>query len=169
MLTGNIISRRVAFYLQATGCSITHPIADDYDQYLGKNQVANQFQPVKPAQRYFLPAATQNHRYEFRTATLGYARVWVVEFGKYTFEDLGAHIELSISVKNAAGDVFKKSYRADGKTQGGKMFWAGPFGMRNAVQQRRPPVKPPPARRSFAGAIPFHSSIINVTLTICLP
>lgn len=163
----------LAAVTMATGCSIMHPIADDYDQYLDKNQVANQFQPVKTADRYFLPAATQSHHYEFRAATVGYAHVWVVDFGKmldatmrsqdvvkalgkldkaasqteasgntlvfdlqkYTFEDHGAHIELSISVKNSAGDVFKKSYRADGKTQGGKMFWAGPFGMKNAVQQ----------------------------------
>lgn len=156
-----------------TGCSIMHPVADDYNQYLSKNQGATKFETAKVANQYFLPAATQNHRYEFRSMTTGHANVWVVEFGKvldatlqskdvtdalgnltkaaaesqggnstivfdlqkYTFVDHGAHIALTISVKNANGEAFKKTYNASGKTQGGKMFWAGAFGMKNAVQQ----------------------------------
>jgi hypothetical protein len=31
--------------------------------------------------------------------------------------------------------IFSKSYQESGKTQGGKMFWAGAFGQKNAVQQ----------------------------------
>jgi hypothetical protein len=53
----------------------------------------------------------------------------------YRFADHGAHVDLEIGVRNAQGEVFRKSYRADGPTQGGKMFWAGAFGMKNAVQQ----------------------------------
>lgn len=162
----------LAILIMTTGCSIMHPVANDYSEYLGKN-TTGQFQTVKAGDQYYLPAATQNHHYEFRAAVTGYANVWVVEFGKvldatmqsqdvvkalgtlsktntdaaaagntlvfdlkkYTFEDFGAHIELEISIKNASGEVFKKSYFADGKTQGGKMFWGGAFGMKNAVQQ----------------------------------
>lgn len=163
----------IAALTMATGCSIMHPVADDYGQYLAKNKSASQFQTFKAADQYYLPAMTQNHRYEFRSATVGYANVWVVEFGKvldmtmqskdvvdalgalnkagaetqgagntiifdlqkYTFENHGAHVGLTISVKNAKGETFKKTYNTDGKTQGGKMFWAGAFGMKNAVQQ----------------------------------
>jgi hypothetical protein len=59
----------------------------------------------------------------------------VFDLKNYTFADHGAHVELEIGVRNAQGEVFRKSYRADGATQGAKMFWAGAFGMKNAVQQ----------------------------------
>jgi len=59
----------------------------------------------------------------------------VFELQRYTFEDHGAHIELAISVRNTRGEVFRKVYSADGRTQGGKMFWGGAFAMKNAVQQ----------------------------------
>jgi hypothetical protein len=163
----------LAVLMLVTGCSIMHPVAQDYDQYLGKNQGTNKFETVKVADQYFLPPATRDHHYEFRSATTGYANVWVMEFGtvldatmkskdvvnalgrlskgeaetqgvgntiifdlkNYAFEDFGAHIALAISVRNANGEVFKKAYTADGKTQGGKMFWGGAFGMKNAIQQ----------------------------------
>jgi hypothetical protein len=163
----------VVMTVLATGCSIQHPIADDYGQYLANNKGARTLPPAKAPDQYFLPAATQAHRYEFRSATVGYAHVWVVEFGKvldatmqspdvvaalgplkkagddkaaggstlvfdlqkYTFEDHGAHVELAISVRNAGGETFRKTYQASGGTQGAKMFFAGPFGMKNAVQQ----------------------------------
>jgi len=163
----------LAALTMVTGCSIMHPVADDYPQYLAKNSGERPFESVKAADQYYLPASTQDHRYEFRAATTGYANVWVMEFGKvldatmqskdvvnafggmskattetrgagntlvfelqsYTFEDFGAHVALTISVKNANGEVFKKTYKADGKSQGAKMFFAGAFGMKNAVQQ----------------------------------
>jgi hypothetical protein len=171
-----LISRTIAFMAALTvltGCSIMHPVADDYQQYLAKNEGARKFEMVKAADQYYLPATTQSHHYEFRAATTGYANVWVMEFGKvldatmqskdvvnafgslkksasesqgtgdtlifdlqkYTFEDFGAHVTLTISVKNADGEIFKKTYTADGKSQGAKMFFAGAFGMKNAVQQ----------------------------------
>jgi hypothetical protein len=156
-----------------TGCSITHPVMDDYGQYLANNGNPGQFQSVRTGEQYYLPAATQNHRYEFRSAMVGQANLWVVEFGKaldatmrskdvidafgtmkkatvesqeisntivfdlqkYSFEEFGAHVVLKISVKNAKGEVFSKTYTSHGKTQGGKMFWSGAFGMKNAIQQ----------------------------------
>ncbi|QNA91190.1 hypothetical protein G4G28_22925 [Massilia sp. Dwa41.01b] len=163
----------LAALTMATGCSVMHPVADDYSQYLAKNAGESKFQTVKAADQYYLPPATQNHHYEFRAATTGYANVWVMEFGKvldatmqskdataafgslakastetqgsgntlvfelqnYTFDDFAAHVTLAISVKNAQGEVFKQTYTAHGKSQGGKMFLAGAFGMKNAVQQ----------------------------------
>ena len=172
----NLILRIVAALAtltMATGCSIMHPVADDYGQYLKQNTGTTKFQPATTASQYYLAPATEQHHYEFRSATVGYAHVWVVEFGKvldatmqskdvidalgtlskakagtggpgpnlgfdlqnYTFEDHGAHVGLTISIRGAQGDTFKKTYKADGQTQGGKMFWAGAFGMKNAVQQ----------------------------------
>jgi hypothetical protein len=163
----------LAVLMMATGCSIMHPVAEDYAKYLSNNKGEGKFETAKVTNQYYLPAATQNHRYEFRAATTGYANVWVVEFGKvldatiqskdvvdalgplakagaeaqgsgntmifdlqkYTFENFGAHISLTITVKSANRETFKKTYTADGKTQGGKMFWGGAFGMKNAVQQ----------------------------------
>jgi hypothetical protein len=162
----------IAVMALVTGCSINHPVADDYGQYLDKNRATTALPVAKPAQQYYLPPATQAHHYEFRAATVGYAHVWVVEFGKvldatmqspdivaalgplkkaeadkgngntlvfdlkkYTFEDHGAHVELAISVRNQGGEVFSKTYKASGGTQGAKMFFAGPFGMKNAVHQ----------------------------------
>jgi hypothetical protein len=59
----------------------------------------------------------------------------VFNLQSYTFQDHGAHVELAIAVRNGSGEVFSKTYKADGDTQGGKMFWGGAFGMKNAVQQ----------------------------------
>lgn len=59
----------------------------------------------------------------------------VFELQRYSFEEHGAHIELAISVRNVKGEIFRKVYIADGRTQGGKMFWGGAFAMKNAVQQ----------------------------------
>lgn len=59
----------------------------------------------------------------------------VFNLQKYSFEDHGAHVELEIAIRNTQGEVFRKSYRADGRTQGAKMFFAGAFGMKNGVQQ----------------------------------
>ena len=170
------ITRAISFLTvlaMATGCTVMRPVTDDYQQYVVKNEGGRTFETVNAAHHYYLPPATQNHRYEFRSAMTGQANLWVVEFGKvldatmqskdvtsafggmskataetqgagntlvfelqnYTFEDFGAHITLTISVKNATGEIFKKTYSAKGRSQGGKMFFAGAFGMKNAVQQ----------------------------------
>jgi len=163
----------IAAIMLTTGCSINHPIAEDYGQYLSNNQGTAKFQRATVADKYYLPPETQNHRYEFRSALVGYANVWVVEFGKlldetltsrdvatalgsltkanvdqinagdtlvfnlqdYTFSDHAAHIALNISVKRNGTERFNKSFQATGLPQGGKMFWGGVFGMKNAVQQ----------------------------------
>ncbi|MBU0966696.1 MAG: hypothetical protein KKA54_09985 [Proteobacteria bacterium] len=59
----------------------------------------------------------------------------IFDLQSYTFEDFGAHISLKISLSRLGQVVFSKTYKQDGKTQGGKMFWAGAFGQKNAVQQ----------------------------------
>ena len=53
----------------------------------------------------------------------------------YTYAELGAHVSLKVTYHAAGKDVFEKVYKADGATQGGKMFWGGAFAMKNAVQQ----------------------------------
>lgn len=163
----------IAIIAMTAGCTINHPVTDDYSQYLRNNTNAGKLPTARSAQQYYLPPATQQHRYEFRSAMAGQANLWVVEFGKvldatmqsaevvaalgtltkastdkpasgntlvfdlqkYSFADHGAHVSLKISVRNAQGDVFSKTYSADGNTQGAKMFFGGAFGMKNAVQQ----------------------------------
>jgi hypothetical protein len=53
----------------------------------------------------------------------------------YSFADSYAHIELRISLLTGGVQRFARTYRADGKSQHGKVVFAGPFGVRNAVQQ----------------------------------
>ena len=72
----------LAALTMATGCSIMHPVADDYGQYLTKNVGETKFQAAKPASQYYLAPTTEKHHYEFRAATVGYAHVWVVELAR---------------------------------------------------------------------------------------
>jgi hypothetical protein len=143
----------------------------DYPQYLVNSRGESQLPTTRAASAYALTPQTAAHHYEFRAAMVGYAHVWVVEFGKvlddtlqsedvqkafgqltkangpegdgvllfdlqsYTFSDLGAHVTLKVSMKRNGQPWFEKTYTASGETQGGKMFWGGPFAMKNAVQQ----------------------------------
>ncbi len=59
----------------------------------------------------------------------------IFDLQSYTFEGFGAHISLKISLSRLGQVVFSKTYTQDGKTQGGKMFWSGALGQKNAVQQ----------------------------------
>ena len=59
----------------------------------------------------------------------------IFDLQSYSFKDCGAHISIRISLSRLGKVVFSKIYRQDGKTQFGKMFWAGVFGQKNAVQQ----------------------------------
>jgi hypothetical protein len=156
-----------------TGCSINHPVADDYSQYLVNNKGGFQFPETDYAAEYKLAPDTLNHRYEFRAATTGYANLWVVEFGKilentlqssdvqaafkslseaseptpdsvmllefklvdYTFEDFEARVKLNVKMTLNGKTHLDKTYFKTGISQGGKMFWAGAFGMKNAIQQ----------------------------------
>jgi len=66
----------------STGCSIKHPIANDYSQYLVKNEGASTLPKTGLDTDYYIKKETVNHRYEFRAAIVGYAHLWIVEFGK---------------------------------------------------------------------------------------
>lgn len=157
----------------STGCSINHPIAKDYNQYLVNNEVENTLPKTELEADYIIDKGTVNHRYEFRAATVGYAHLWIVEFGNildetlksrdvqaafgrlaeragedsdkgylisfnlenYEFKNHHAYISLNIALANNGGEVLNKTYHAEGKSQGGKMFWGGPFAMKNGTQQ----------------------------------
>lgn len=154
------------------GCTIKHPIAKDYDQYLAKNKGEVVLPKSAIEANYALTPATSSHHYEFRAATVGYAHLWIVEFGQmleatlnsddvqaafgklakahsdeengsllrfnlenYEFKDHMAHVTLNISLEQNGKTVLNKTYHATGKSQGGKMFFGGPFAMKNATQQ----------------------------------
>lgn len=53
----------------------------------------------------------------------------------YRFEDMRAKIDLAIAVSGGGEELFRNVYRAEGASQGGKMFWGGAFAMRNAIHQ----------------------------------
>ncbi len=59
----------------------------------------------------------------------------IFDLQKYTFTDFAAHVELRVTYRHTGQNIFSKTYVADGKSQGGKMFFAGAFGMKNAIQQ----------------------------------
>lgn len=155
-----------------TGCSINHPIDKDYASYLQNNHGTSALPRAQSPATYDLTAPTQQHHYEFRSATVGYAHLWIVDFGKllgitlqsqdvqqsfgslkpntvsnsaapylvldlvnYRFEDYRAYVTMKIEVQSAGNSIFSKTYQMEGKSQGAKMFWGGPFGMKNAIQQ----------------------------------
>jgi hypothetical protein len=163
----------IAALALAAGCSINHPIEEDYNQYLANNQGVNTLPKTELEADYSISKETINHRYEFRAATVGYGHLWIVEFGKilddtlksknvqdafgrleesvgnnisdgnfisftlesYEFKDFRACISLSIVFSDGGNVVLEKTYYAEGGSQGGKMFWGGPFAMKNATQQ----------------------------------
>lgn len=86
-----------------TGCSINHPVAKDYGDYLAENATATSLPKANLDSDYTITKPTQNHRYEFRAATVGYAHLWIVEFGKILDDTLKAKY-----VQDAFGD-FKQT------------------------------------------------------------
>jgi len=156
-----------------TGCSINHPIDEDYSQYLANNAGEFQLPGTEKVAEYTLTPKTKAHHYEFRAAITGYANLWIVEFGDilvstlespdvqaafrslseatgevpentlllefnlvdYTFKDFEARVKLQINARKDGKLIIDETYFETGVSQGGKMFWGGVFGMKNAIQQ----------------------------------
>ncbi|MFP5421058.1 MAG: lipoprotein [Gammaproteobacteria bacterium] len=153
-----------------TGCTIKHPIAEDYPAYLSNNTGDSQLPSASGPAAYALSPATSSHHYEFRSAVVGHANLWIVNFGQmldntlqstdvqqafgrleasqsgdlpllsfelqeYRFADFRAYITLKVNVSADEQQLFSKTYKVEGKSQGGKMFWGGSFAMKNAIQQ----------------------------------
>lgn len=155
-----------------TGCSFNHPVAKDYDQFLVEYGADTTLPKSDINAEYQIENQTQNHNYQFRAVTVGYAHVWIVEFGKildktinsdyvqtafgklskntdnvnsnnliefelesFSFEHYRAYTSLKIKVLDSSGEIFNKTYHSEGGSQGGKMWGAGPFGMKNATLQ----------------------------------
>jgi len=53
----------------------------------------------------------------------------------YEFKDFHAYITLHVVFSMSGSVVLDKTYYAEGRSQGSKMFWGGPFAMKNATQQ----------------------------------
>lgn len=84
----------------SSGCAITHPVAKDYDAHLMKYGYEKTLPMTGMEAGYFLDPGTKRHSYEFRAASVGYAHVWVVEFGKILDKTLQAHY-----VQSAFGEL----------------------------------------------------------------
>lgn len=152
----------------STGCSINHPVARDYDAHLVKYGSEKNLPTTEMESEYSIDSDTMNHSYQFRAATVGYAHVWIVEFGKilektlsaeyvqsafgkleqgegrngnliqfelenFEFKNYRAYTVLNIKVLNSGNEVFTKTYTSEGGSQGGQMWAAGVFGMKNAT------------------------------------
>lgn len=64
-----------------SGCSINHPVVKDYDQHLAKYAEEKVLPKSQMDAEYLIGERTLNHSYEFRAATVGYAHLWIVDFG----------------------------------------------------------------------------------------
>jgi hypothetical protein len=64
------------------GCTIRHEIAKDYPQYLVGNIGESRLPTTRAASAYLVAPSTAAHHYEFRSAMVGYANLWIVDFGK---------------------------------------------------------------------------------------
>jgi len=154
-----------------TGCSINHPVAKDYDQHLVKYGSETNLPKSDLEAKYSIATKTENHNYQFRAATVGYAHVWIVEFGKildktiksdyvqssfgklehsvstevvtgnqvifelekFEYKHYRAYTTMNIKVLDGDNEVLNKTYSSEGQSQGGQMWGAGPFGMKNAT------------------------------------
>ena len=154
-----------------TGCSINHPVAKDYDQHLVKYGSETNLPSSDLEAEYSIATKTENHHYQFRAATVGYAHVWIVEFGKildktiksdyvqssfgklkhrastevitgkqvifelekFEYKNYRAYTSMNIKVQDGDNEVLNKTYSSEGQSQGGQMWGAGPFGMKNAT------------------------------------
>ncbi|MEM5530193.1 hypothetical protein WN093_15330 [Gammaproteobacteria bacterium AS21] len=157
--------------VMVTGCSINHPVAKDYPAFLEKNANTVVLPETTIDADYLVEKTTQDHRYEFRAATVGYAHLWIVEFGKildetlnapyvqqsftrldkqlnskssnghliqftlenYEFKNYRAYVSLKVDVMINQQLSSSQVYSAEGVSKGGKMWLAGPFGMKNAT------------------------------------
>ncbi|MBT5926921.1 MAG: hypothetical protein HOH33_09900 [Verrucomicrobia bacterium] len=93
----------------ATGCSIKHPVMKDYPQYLEKHGKEGNLPTTELKSNYSIEGKTQTHRYEFRAATVGYAHLWIVEFGEILDETLNAPY-----VQSSFGELTKASAEIEG-------------------------------------------------------
>lgn len=96
----------IALLGATTGCSIKHPVAKDYPQYLAKNGNVGSLPKTNLESTYQIDGKTQSHRYEFRAATVGYAHLWIVEFGKILDATLNApYVQSSFGTLEKGGSV----------------------------------------------------------------
>ena len=95
--------------LFACSCTIRHPVAEDYPQYLAKNGGSANLPRTDGASLYFITPNTERFSYEFRAFTTGAANLWVVEFGKMLDDTL-----TSPEVQEAFGSL-KKTSEATGE------------------------------------------------------
>jgi hypothetical protein len=72
----------------STGCTISHVVQEDYQQYLLNNSGNIEKKTLSKKARYSLSDRTVNHRTEFRSGTAGAANLWIVDFGKMLDDSL---------------------------------------------------------------------------------
>jgi len=104
----------IAVALGSSACTIRRYVAEDYPQYLAKNEGKATLPSTQRASEYLLTPATQAYSYEFRSGLSGYANLWIVEIGKMLDETL-----MSADVQAAFGGLQKVSEpKPDASTKG---------------------------------------------------
>lgn len=93
----------LALLILSTGCSINHPVVKDYDPFLEKYGAETSLPNTSIEAEYSIGSETQVHNYQFRAASVGYAHVWIVEFGKILDKTLQADY-----VQSAFGQLKKQ-------------------------------------------------------------
>ena len=63
----------------------------------------------------------------------GNANLIRFELQNFEIKDYRAYTTMNIKALNSGAKVFGKSYHSEGSSQGGQMWTAGPFGMKNAT------------------------------------
>ncbi|MDQ2077619.1 hypothetical protein [Marinimicrobium sp. ABcell2] len=78
------------FIVLTAGCTINHPVAIDYDRHLANYGAETVLSHTELDAEYFIADETKNHSYQFRAGSVGYAHLWIVEFGKILDQTLSA-------------------------------------------------------------------------------
>lgn len=103
MFNSRILLLCSLFVVFLSGCTVPHPIVKDYPKYLSENKNHPQLPKSDVSGQYVIAPNTAEHRYEFRAASVGYAHIWIVEFGKILDETLQ-----QAYVQNAFGTLNKR-------------------------------------------------------------
>jgi hypothetical protein len=69
-------------------------------------------------------------------AAAGNWLVLALSIPSYEFSDFRAKVSVhAVVYERGQKELIRKTYAAEGESQGGKMFWAGAFGMKSAIRQ----------------------------------
>ena len=121
ILTPNTINHHYEFHCATTGYA--HLWIVEFGKMLEETLTSNDFQSAfKKLSKSSDDSATNALRIKYNLV-------------EYEFKGFEARVRLQVTIIEKGSIVLDKTYFETGKSQGGKMFWGGAFGMKNAIQQ----------------------------------